>query len=396
MSSFTDINNLLGVGNNIFTPSIRPVVATQSSKLTGITKKLTIYTWPVNNSLSSDDKLLILAYLTPFVKSKSESISQWSSWMFSYISLCFDSLPELILQRNSNEYAVKPLSKQLIQSIIDIQILLFTSEDDEREVKYKRAVSELEFPVEFPEITLSTDLFPEKLVPSRIIPTIYGFCSLLIFLCGKQINEKNLSTVTEARPNNLKATYEIASQSSYILDTENGHTLLSSQKCNKAWSYHYAMRKTIISEVAKFGSGDSLPCRVVYTVSKLLEYVGMQQAFYIHKFLLANPQCKEYTCLKSSLAAYASSMIQLQKEEPHIIPYFKVIHADMTKIFHRNSILPLAAAAITYELRNNMSIKNYNLGPGMTSALEMFDQEAKLRGHSHLCSGYGQTEEEKL
>lgn len=393
-----DLTNLLSVGNGIFTPSIKPPSANQLSRLSGITKKLTVYTWPSNQNYSANDKLIVLAFLSPFIRSKSESISQWSTWMFSYIFLCFDSLPDMLLQRNSSEYDIKTLPKSLIVSILKINDII-VNEDVSEDLsldRYCTAVSELSFPLDFPDIEKSIEIFPENLAASRIIPSIYGFCSLLIFLCGKQINEKNLSTITEARPQNLIDTYSIHEQSVYILKSPNVHSLLSAQMCNKSWNYHYPMRKLIISEVSRFSAGETLPCRVVYTVSKLLEYVGMQQAFYIHKFLLANPQCKDYVCLKSALAAYTSSLTQLRQEEPHIIPYFKVIHADMTKIFHRNSILPLAAVAINYELRNNRSISNYNLGPGMTAAMDMFYQEAKSRGDMNLCEGFEQSEEEKL
>jgi hypothetical protein len=122
----------------------------------------------------------------------------------------------------------------------------------------------------------------------------------------------------------------------------------------------------------------------VYTMAKMIEFAGMQQATFIHEFLQAMPQSVNYSCIRPSFNAYTISLREVAETPSYLQPFFKVIHGERTRAFHRNSILTLSACATAYKKYTTPSMKNFNLGEGATQAVNMYDAEAVRRGHSTL------------
>nr|WKE35273.1 hypothetical protein [Plasmopara viticola lesion associated mononegaambi virus 5] len=370
------------LGSQIFDPKNRFVEGRILSASEGIIKTLPIYQWPAG--ISNEDKLTVLSYMTAFGLSDEESPAKWATWMYTYIVLCFDSMVDLIKREGGREYTFHKLPVSLIKDILALSDNALEFEGSGENQEYARLISKLQFPSHFPALPRSPEMFPDVLAGCKTVQAVYGFCALLIFMAGKKINEKNVTTITERRPQNLIDTYGISENATHFLTGEGKMQSQAHKMCNQAWVTYAFARRAIITDVAAFASGNSLPQRVVYTVSKLLENVGMQSAYYIHRFLQAFPECKEYTCIRPALGVYAASIREVAKADSRIQPYYKVIHGDLTRAFHRNGLLTLAACAISFEKTTSPSMRNFALGEGATTAVNMFDAEASSKNNRTL------------
>lgn len=368
--------------SQIFDPKNRFVEGRILSASEGIIKTLPIYTWP--NGVSVDDKLTVLSYITAFGLSDEESPTKWATWAYTYICLCFDNMPELIRREGGREYNFVKLPMSVIKKVCELRDSALNYDGSGENSDYTKLLTQLQFPTDFPEIDYTNDTFPENLAGCKTVQAVYGFCGLLIFMAGKKINDKNVTTISERRPQNLIDTYGISESASHFLTGEGKMRRNAHKMVNQAWVTYAFARRAIITDVAAFASGNSLPQRVVYTVSKLLENVGMQPAYYIHRFLQAFPECKSYACIRPALGVYAASIREVAKADSRIQPYYKVIHGDLTKAFHRNGLLNLSACAISFEKTTSPSMRNFSLGEGATTAINMFDVEAASRGHRTL------------
>lgn len=371
------------LSGQIFDPKNRFLEGRILSASEGIVKALPIYIWPTQ-TLSADDKLNFLSYLTAFGLSQDDSPTKWATWMYTYIVLCFDNMADLIKREGGREYTFIKLPLELIFSVSELRQSALSYEGSGDNKDYQTLIGRLQFPDHFPDIPRSAEVFPDALAGCATIPAVYGFCSLLIFMAGKKITEKNQSTITERRPQNIIDTYGVPEHANHFLTGDGKMQDIAHKMCNQAWVTYAPARKAIITDVASFAAGNSQPQRVVYTVSKLLEFVGMQPAYYIHRFLQAFPQAREYACIRPALGVYAASIREVAKADARIQPYYKVIHGDLTRAFHRNGLLALSACAISFEKNTSPSMRNFTLGEGATTAVNMFDAEASANGHRTL------------
>jgi len=371
------------LSQTVFGPSRRIQDGAMQSNATGIIEKLVIYVWPKN--VSDDNKLKTLSVLMACGRSESESPSAWATFAFSYNCLCFPEFVGKIQAVNSREYKFVPLPPLFISQATD---LMETAEDyeDETPEAYLTALTRIVFPAHLPAVTLGIDTLNPDYAACQTVEVIYGYCSLILFLAGKKITEKNSVAITEKRPQNLIDAFSIHDSSAYALTGAGQMNSSAHHMINQAWSTYAGARQAIITEVAVFAAGTSLPQRVVYTVTKLLENSGMQPAYFIHRFLQAMPHAATYSCILPSLNAYVSSIREVAAAPAHLQPYYKLIHGDRTRAFHRNTLLILAACAITYEKYTSPSMNNFDLGEGATAAINMFDAEATRLGHVTLQS----------
>jgi hypothetical protein len=389
MSSSTMI-----LASQIFDPKNRFVEGRILSNSDGIIQTLPIFTWPPG--VTSDEKLTFLSYFTAFGRSEDESPTHWATWMYSYIVLCFDTMEELIRRQGGREYKFEKLPLKLIKDInaLSEEALNFEGSDENQE--YTRKLALISFPSQLPHLPRSAEFFPDILAAGCLVQSVYGFCGLLIFLAGKKINEKNIITISERRPQNLIDTYSINEQAAFFLSGEGKMGVTAHHMVNQSWVTYAQARMAIITDVAAFAIGTTLPQRVVYTVSKMIENTGMQPAYYIHRFLQAFPECVNYACIRPSLGVYAASIREVAQADSRIQPYYKVIHGDLTRAFHRNGLLALSAVSISFEKLMAPSMKNFTLGEGATAAVNMFDMEAASKGHRTLSSVTANLDDETI
>jgi len=352
------------------------------SNAEGIIEKLTIYHWP-RTAVSDDAKLAVLAYLTAYGRSESVSPSSWATWSFSYIVLAFPQLREMIKAENEREYQFKALPLDYINAITTLASAAEDYDDDNPSV-YKEAAARIPTVVGFPDVPSDEESFPPELAAAAIVQSVYGYTALLLFLAGKKINEKNTTTITERRPGNLVDAYNIPEPAAYILTGDGKMGSAAHTYVNQAWVTYAPVRYAVIAEVARFSAGRTLPQRVVYTIVKMMEYAGMQQGTFIHEFLQALPHSVNFACIRPAYNAYATSLREVAQAPGYLQPYYKLMHGERTRAFHRNSILTLAACATAYKTYVTPSMKNFTLGEGATQAVNMYDAEAARLGKPTL------------
>jgi len=370
------------LSHQIFGPGPRLGDGGLRSQAEGIVEKLVVYHWPVKQ-LSDDSKLAVMSFFTAYGRSESVSPSSWATWAFSYLMLAFPELKERVRTENDREYTFKPLPSQFIQALVDVASAA-EDFDDDNPAGYVQAAASIPQLEGLPGISSNSSGFPPELNSSATVPAVYGYAALLIFLAGKRITDRTVSTITERRPGNLRDAYHIPESATFILLGEGKMGTAAHTYVNQAWVTYAPARVAIISEVARFASGVSLPQRVVYTLAKMIEFAGMQQATFIHEFLQAMPQCVNYSCIRPSYNAYATSLREVAAAPGYLQPFYKVIHGERTRAFHRNSILTLSACATAYKKYTTPSMKNFNLGEGATPAVNMYDAEAVKKGHPTL------------
>jgi len=376
------LHRKLLLSDNVFGLSDRHPDTGMKSQAEGLVEKQLIFTRPKTRR-STDEYLAILSALTYHGRSEDERPSSWACWTLSYLGIAFPEFVTAIRQTNEREYEFKPLPDKYCDQVL---LALSTAAEIESTVdggleEYKDAVASIVPPSEFPDMVYSDDLFVPEYAACATIPVVYGYAGLLTYLAGKKINEKNVTTITERRPQNLIDTYKIAEEASLVLTGEGKMGGTAHTYVNQVWVSQDSARRAILTEIAAFNAGTSLAQRVVYTVTKLLENSGMGQATYIHRFLKAMPHAVEFSCVASAISAYAQSLVEVAKQPAYLQPYYKVINGDRTRVFHRNAILPLAACAITYETHTNRTMGNFTLAEGSSKAVAMFDAEASRKGY---------------
>jgi len=371
------------LSHQIFGPGPRLGDGGLRSQAEGVIEQLTIYTWPKGETPSNDAKLAVLAFLTAHGRSDGVSPSSWATWAFTYVVLAFPELVQVIRAENDREYIFKALPKQYMQAVVSLSEAA-EDYDEESPDKYRESVRNVPSLAGMPEVPKTEEAFPPDLAATEIIQAIYGYVSLVVFLAGKRINEQNPSTITEKRPSNLVNAYKIPEPAAYILTGDGRMGSKAHLYLNQAWVTYAPVRLAVVSEMARFSTGASLPQRVVYTIFKMMEYAGMQPATFIHEFLQAMPQCVNYSCIRPSLNAYTTSLREVAAAPGYLQPYYKLIHGERTRAFHRNSILTLAACATAWKKYTTPSMKFFKLGDGATKAVNMYDAEAVRRGHTTL------------
>lgn len=374
-------SSIATLSHQIFGPSSRANDGRVISAAEGIIEKLRVYTWP--KGINDQDRLAFLAFFTAHGRSTDESPSSWATWVLTYTVLCFPEFQESITRANGREYVFEALPKSYVTSILALNHAALDFSESQPE-EYERHYYDIKPPPGLPNLVRDQTSYPPELAACSTVPSIYGYCSLLVFLAGKQINEKNSITITEKRPKNLIDSYKIDEYASFILVGDGKMGDEAHRFINQVWITYFHARASIISEVAAFASGATLPQRVVYTITKLLEYSGMQPASFIHKFLQARPETAQFSCTRPSLNAFISSVREVAAAPGYLQPYYKLIHGEGTRAFHRNSLLVLSSCAIALEKTTSPSMRNFSLGEGATAAVNMFDAEAATRGFSTI------------
>lgn len=271
---------------------------------------------------------------------------------------------------------------------------------DDKNVAYLLALCKLVVPANLPGLPTTPENFPLEYAACNVIPSVYGYCSLIIYLAGETITERNSISITQERPDSLVTSFNIRESEAFILTGAGQMGSAAHSHVNQAWRTYTEVRQAIVSEVATYASAVSIPKRVVYTTIKSLEFTGMHRGYLIFKFLEARPECVHFDCTRASLTAYYSSIREVAAAPAHHQPYYKLIYSDSTEVFHRNTIMPLASCAMAYQKYTAPSMVNfvlgeaevavvnmYKLGEADVAAVNMYNAEAKRRGERLLYLG---------
>lgn len=381
------------LGTTIFSSSNALLESTRKSNAHGLIEDIIIYKWPTG--VSTDNKLKLLSLFTTFGRSESESHSKWQTWVLSFSVLCFEEFETKIRQEGNREMTFKSLPMETVTSGVTLFDMMadFDEDDDEYMDKYRSACNTFHQPPKFPEVDPTPEYFQPDIALCSTIPALYGYNSLLLFMAGKKMTDLNQRAMTDARPDAIIRTYKVEG-GSYILKGDGKIDPKNYQWINLCWTKSQAAKKAIFTEAAAFAKPSSTAQEVTYTTVKMVEFVGMQPAFYIHKFLLAVPWCHEISIVRPAINKYHESLREIARQPSYLQPYYKMIYGESTKAFHRQALLPLTACAIAYERTINPTLANYTMGEGADAAVMAFDTEAKQKGHATQFGPSNQMREE--
>lgn len=389
--NLTISEEVTSLGSKIFSSSNALLESTRKSNVHGIVEEIIVYKWPAN--VSNDSRLKLLTLFTVCGKSSDISHSKWQSWVISFSTLCFSELELKIKAEGSREIVFKTLANDTIQTGLALFSAMSNAEDEE-DAALAASRKAFVLPERFPDVDPTSEFFHTDLLFCETIPAIYGFNSLLLFMAGKKMNDINSRAVAEARPTAIINTYK-AEAAAYILTGDGKIDPKNYVWVNLCWTKSQAAKKAIFTEVAAFAKSATQAQAVTYTTAKLLEFVGMQPAFYIHKFLISNPWCSNISIVRPAIAKYHDSLKEIARVPAYLQPYYKVIYGESTKAFHRQALLPLTACAIAYDRITNPTLANYALGEGADSAVNAFDAEARQKGFTTQLGGKQDQDDEE-
>lgn len=358
-----DKQSLLSSSSQAFDAA--PVVTTTTKPtLTGIKRQVPIFTAP--QGISDKDRGMMLAALTMCAKSTTERVKPWQTWIATYLSVAFEGFTGKIAGEGADEYITQELPTTFVKSISDA---IANPNDLVTSPKL------ITFPKELPQ---GSTLFTAELYNSGTIEGVYGYLSLIVFLMGKRITERNREAIEKKRPENIISAWKIGN-ASYILTGKGQIGRKASEMIPHAWNQSPLLRDVVVREFTTFAGSRIHSLEVAGTLFHLLEHAGMQAAVFCHRLLTACDWVMEIPLLKPDLSVYAKSVEEyLNMPEEHR-PYVKLLKGSATKIFHTKSMGRLVGCAVLWLSQDEPSIAQYN-APGAEEAKRVFIAEAKKRG----------------
>lgn len=340
---------IVAKSSNLFSGVGSPF-GTKTSSLSGISRNITVYKLPDESS----DKLRqeVMLALTLCGRSSDPSVSHWQTFALTYCVVGFPGLAAMIKGEVSRDYKVVDFPEQFLTDVITIGQTFDNdiNADDQT----------LIFP---PGLPLTTTQYSGDLYEAYSLGGVYTYLALVVFLAGKRISPDNRDSIIKNRPTAQIKKYGLSVAEYYLTGpgriSDHGHGCI-----NNAWVQSSAPRRIIVREFSRFAGTDDYTQEVVYTMFRLLEYAGIQSAFFIHQLLLACPWIYEIPALKPGLDLYERSLEQMAREDPIIRPYVKVMYGDSTKLFHTKTMAGLIACAVIWVQQSSPSIAQYGTSGG--------------------------------
>jgi hypothetical protein len=207
---------------------------------------------------------------------------------------------------------------------------------------------------------------------------LYAHYALLIFLAGKQINDKNREAITVARPRALIQKFKI--EATAILSGPMRISNHAHAAINQAWLEMSSLKAQCFREFSTYShSSTTLGQDILLTNVNLMRFAQMQHATMIHKFLLAYPWASEMSALRQAISIYHDSLTAALKIQDHLQPFIKVIWGDKSGIFPRKELGPLIAVALDTEKEVHETLANYYSDERFVSVVEAFREERARR-----------------
>lgn len=217
------------------------------------------------------------------------------------------------------------------------------------------------------------------------IPRVILFhYSIVLFLAGKQPNGNDHSQFTQKRPLAIRSKFHVDDPLSFL----EGNLRMSDEahtRINQAWSELSALRRIAIEEYAKHQdvTGDEFS-EIIWTTMHLLQWSHMAHAAITYDFLRTYDWAVEVPALKSSIAVYLMSLENIQKVNPIILPYLKLIWGDKSNVFPRKEMEPLIACATSVGKDTSATLADFYSSTQFTPIVAAFREEMDRRERIRL------------
>jgi hypothetical protein len=342
-----------------------PVVATSS-----LIDPVTVYTWPT--SATPRQKKAVLAFMVRCGRSESQDVGEWQVWLLTYQVLCFPELGEMIRAKKSPEYVVDDLPQSFVDDCYKGVETMIESQDPDQRIT-----------IPYPKGMIQGQAHPFGHADLACMDNhaLYMYAALQVFLCGKQMDNRNRTAITEKRPRALIGQFPIPDHASWILTGEGRMSDNAHKYVNSAWSVAEVPRILIMTHYATVRTGDmNVPQRIINNIMSLLEYSGMHAIPQITRLIKAHPWVIRMPGLTAAFMTYADNIKLVSGMKPHLQRYVKLIYGNASSIIRRREYAPLTAVAVFWARQLNPTIKLFRVEEGNSAVVEQFTAECDVRG----------------
>jgi hypothetical protein len=353
----------------------------------GINKSIPYFFWPENSlqTLTYEQKISVIVAFMLCARSVDDYVNNWKTFIITLICLGFPEFKNVLVDGASEMVDGHHLPATFITAACDAAQGLINS--------FKAGIESpdpipLQLPDNLPEVQIAA--YSTEHVESSAMESVYGFISLVIFLMGKDTSTTDRRAIKTARPDAIRRKYKL-DNARYFLDGGGALSDEAQDGICQAWLRMPFLRRLWVPEFAKFKDSPGGPSEVVYTTFKLLEYSGMQHAYYVFRLVDALPWVINIPILKPALTVYVTSISELSTVNPLIQPFYKLIYGDATKIFYRNAMNEIVSCAILYGTRTAPSLRRFVVSQSAVQAVQDFLVAAK--GRNVIVTGEAAIEE---
>jgi len=298
---------------------------------------------------------------------------EWQNYLATLVSACYPVMKADIL--GDPVYEEVTLSSTNIKDLTD-WFTIYTGGTDLSSTQEERDASKTMLADMMPllELPVGTPTVDINLGDVLDIPSVYGHFSVVLFLAGKTITDKNRVAVTQKRPGAIERKYyngkQVGSLTGSLALSHEAHTYL-----HLAFVVLTRVRKAVFTHVANFNNHpDDPPTEVVATTTRLMRFAGMQQAVIVDSFLEGHEEAFSVPFLMPAISAYTASMKDLSSAPVEQRAYYKLIHGDTTRAFNRNEISNLLTVALVHARELNPTLLQYNIPPNYQLVMDKYHQ----------------------
>jgi hypothetical protein len=299
---------------------------------------------------------------------------QWTTFILTYIDLMFPSVAQTVQEVEWK--TIPPAMITLLEGIATLDLDLSSIRHDRTKVRTGLTGATLTpddqtliaaFSSSF--ATLSTTLgLPAYTNNNRVLGLVYllgsieitAHLSLVVFLCGKRVNDVTRSAITEKRPKAIEEKYfpkkECVSLSGFLRLSNASHSILST-----VWSLNSRLRSAVVREFATFNSLDaSINAEVMYTTFKLLKYADMHVMIFCMELLDAHPKVFRLQAVRAEIALLVGEINAFKTLSAIERPYYRLMHGDRGEMFRRQNYPNLLGLAVAVLGRTKSTLLQFN------------------------------------
>jgi len=335
----------------------------------------------VLSEAASKDIETVRAYHLALIAAGASEVDDAEMWQNYVVTMIAAALPELRASlKESPEYEEVILPDVFVTSLVEWAMLcgeanLPANSEEDKESARDAANSMLPFDWKLPFA-----MFPRSVNIADVLSAqaIYGHFSLILFLGGKNITDKNRIAITHKRPGAIEGKYFDKKN----IDSLTGSLSLSRiahRQINLAFTVMTPVRKATFMYVAGFTvNPQDARLEIVATTTRLMRFAGMQQAVIIDDFLSGHEEAMSVPFLMPAINAYVSSMRNLMAAPSEQRAFYKLIHGDTTRAFNRNEILPLLTVALVAARELNPTLMNYDIPANYQLVMDKYTQALQV------------------
>lgn len=363
--------------DGLFRPSENQTARQPTGTFPVLATKVRVYALP---GVHADNKREVMAfhlYLIVSGTSPSEDRQEWRNYIATLVCLCFPDIRQKIVDNAAYEESF--LSDEMLTLLMtwyDTYTTLSEAGDDvDLKAEIITTANAMVLPLSLPVGKASASATLSDVCDFE---AIYGHLSLVLFLAGKRIDEKNRAAITAKRPGAIERKYynsrAIASLTGALALSNNAHAQI-----HAAFAHLSHMRIVTFEMVAGFNQQNGDPrAEVVATNTRLMRFSGMQQAAIIDAFLSSHEEAFSVPMLAPAIASYTASLVDLAKVPDAVRPYFKIMYADATRAFNRNDVSHLICVALDDAIALNPTLGQYNKPPNYAEVVASYHRALAL------------------